>query len=267
MSRLVRVSPNAAAAARDVAAFILRELRAAIRERGHATFVAAGGSTPLEVYRLLARSRDRFPWPALDVFFGDDRYVPAESPDRNERAVREAWLDRVPLPADRIHAMPAAPAERDASSPSLDDEATRHERTLRDALAARGATARGAALFDFVLLGIGTDGHTASLFPGDPALEVEDRWVAAVAQSPTPPRVPRLTLTLEAIRAARTVAILATGESKRPVVAAILATDGGDSEARSGGTTDVGTRLPAARVRSQTGSVAWFLDAAACPEG
>jgi len=142
MSRLVRVSPNAAAAARDVAAFILRELRAAIRERGHATFVAAGGSTPLEVYRLLARSRDRFPWPALDVFFGDDRYVPAESPDRNERAVREAWLDRVPLPADRIHAMPAAPAERDASSPSLDDEATRHERTLRDALAARGATAQ-----------------------------------------------------------------------------------------------------------------------------
>ncbi len=270
MNRIVRVSPDAAATARDVATFVLRTLADAIEMRGSASFVVAGGSTPMAVYRLLAEN-ESFRWHDLDVFFGDDRYVPVNSRDRNERAVREAWLDHVSIPADRIHAMPAAPEGADddeaaGARPSLDEEAARYEATVRRVLERRTERRDPSApptTFDLVLLGVGPDGHTASLFPGDPALDVQGRLVAGVPRSPTPPEVPRLTLTLEAIRASRAVAMLATGRSKCSVVAEIL----GAGDPTDDTATASSTALPAGRTRSQTGSVLWFLDAAAAGDG
>jgi 6-phosphogluconolactonase len=175
---------------------VCRVLLAAIGERGSATVALAGGATPRPVYAALAAG-GRLDWNRIDVFFGDERAVPPDDPASNYRMAREALLDPAGVPAARVHRMKA-------EEPDLERAAADYATELPSAL-------------DLVVLGIGTDGHTASLFPGAPTLEERYRLVVP-ATGPTEPRT-RLTITPPVIQRARNVIVLATGTGKARAVA------------------------------------------------
>jgi 6-phosphogluconolactonase len=197
----------------------------------------SGGSTPKTLYSLLASDdfRDRFPWQRVAWYWGDERFVPYDHPDSNYRMTREAMLAKAPVPPENVHPVPADGPPEEA--------ARRYERTLREAYG--GATFDPARpLFDITLLGLGADGHTASLLPGQPVLEERTRWVMAVSHGR--PEI-RITMTYPAIDSSRSVAFLVAGREKAAILTAIR---GGD------------TSLPAARVRP-VGELIWFVDRAA----
>jgi 6-phosphogluconolactonase len=202
----------------------------------------SGGSTPRRLYERLAAPpyRDRFPWPRVHWFWGDERFVPEGDPLSNYRMVREALLTHAPAPPANIHPIPTEGLSADAA-------AMAYERVLK---AFYGADRLDAArpLFDVTLLGLGEDGHTASLFPGTAVLAERERWVAAVVGAKAETRI---TLTYPAIESSRSVAFLVNGDRKREVLAATL---------RGGGP------QPAARVRP-VGELIWFVDRAAVGEG
>ena len=197
----------------------------------------SGGSTPKALYALLASDAfvGRFPWPRVHWYWGDERFVPYDHPDSNFRMTREAMLAKAPIPSENINPVP--------TDGDPDAAAARYERTLQTAY---GAAVLDPArpLFDVTLLGLGTDGHTASLLPGEPVLDERRCWVAAVSHGR--PEV-RVTMTYPAIESSRQVAFLVAGNDKAQIVAAIR---GGDSQ------------VPAARVRP-VGDLVWFLDQAA----
>jgi 6-phosphogluconolactonase len=197
----------------------------------------SGGSTPRTLYGLLATDAylHRFPWPRVQWYWGDERFVPHDHPESNYRMAREALLARAPVPPQNVHPVPV--------DGTPDEAARRYERTLQ---AAYGATTLDPArpLFDITLLGLGPDGHTASLLPGEPVLEERRRWVAAVTHGR---REVRITMTYPAIESSRHVAFLVTGRDKAAMLAAI----------RAGG-----SRVPAARVQP-VGELLWFVDGAA----
>jgi 6-phosphogluconolactonase len=197
----------------------------------------SGGSTPKALYSLLASDdfRNRFPWPRVSWYWGDERFVPYDHPDSNYRMTREAMLSRAPVPPENIHPVPA--------DGTPDEAARRYERTLHEAY---GATTLDPArpLFDITLLGLGPDGHTASLLPGEPVLEERTRWVMAVSHGR--PEI-RITMTYPAIDSSSRVAFLVAGREKTAILSAIR---GGDSAP------------PAARVRP-VGELIWFVDKAA----
>ena len=197
----------------------------------------SGGSTPQALYALLASGgfRERFPWQRAEWFWGDERFVPHDHPESNYGAARRLMLDHVPAPAPSIHPVPCDGTPHEA--------ARRYERTLRRAY---GATLLDSArpLFDVNLLGLGADGHTASLLPGDPALEERDRWVVAVTHGRPEPRI---SLTLPALESSRSVVFMVAGAEKAGALAAVRAGD---------------VRLPAARLRPR-GELVWFVDRAA----
>ncbi len=216
-------------------------MTAAARGAGGAFRVAAaGGSTPEALYALLAAEgfRRRFPWDRVHWFWGDERFVPHDHPTSNAGMVRRALLSRVPAPAENVHPMPVDGTPEAA--------AERYERTLQ---AAYGSATLDPArpLFDVTLLGLGADGHTASLLPGQPVLAEHRRWVAAV---PRGRPETRLTLTYPALESSRRVAFLVAGAGKRAILEAIWAGSGD---------------APAARLRPQ-GEVVWFVDRAAAGE-
>ncbi|HEY0777945.1 MAG TPA: 6-phosphogluconolactonase, partial [Gemmatirosa sp.] len=215
-------------------------------------------STPKAAYTMLAGHAPESAlgaevWAATHVWFGDERCVPPDSPDSNYRMAHDALLSRVPVPATQIYRIEGERAPEDAAARY--DALLRGEAvTGRDAAAARDGAdvprdAVGAPLFDLVLLGIGPDGHTASLFPGTPGLDEQKRWVLAVAAPVAlTPKVPRITLTFPALNAAREIAVLAVGAEKRDAVHAAL----GD-----------GAQVPpSGRVRGRERTV-WVLDEAA----
>jgi 6-phosphogluconolactonase len=177
----------------DVAGAAASEIAGAIRE-GSRTLVLAGGTTPQRCYELLAR-RD-VEWGRVTVLFGDERCVAPDHPDSNYRMAREALLDQV-APAS-VHRIPGELGP--------DEGAAEYARVVA-----------GLAPLDVVILGVGEDGHTASLFPGDAALKAKG-WAVGVRNSPKPPPE-RVTLTLRALRGARQVIILATGAGKAQAVA------------------------------------------------
>lgn len=198
----------------------------------------AGGTTPGLLYsRLAAAGTAGAPWDRVDFFFGDERCVPPTSAESNYALARRELLEPLRIPAQSVHRIeaelrpPAAAAEQ-------------YERRLRTYFEGRTTG------FDLVLLGVGADGHTASLFPGDGALEEVHRWVVPVRAPAGYEPAERITLTLPVLNRASTVIVLAWGDEKRRVTAAVLS---GDEPAQ---------RLPIARVRP-TGRLAWFLDAAA----
>lgn len=222
------------ALARHVAEWITR---AALAAKGHFRVSLSGGSTPKTLYGLLAADdfRHRFPWQLVSWYWGDERFVPYDHPDSNYRMVREAMLARVPVPPENVHPVPVDGTPEDA--------ARRYERTLQEAYGA--ATLDPARpLFDVTLLGLGTDGHTASLLPGEPVLEERRRWVAAVAHGRPETRI---TITYPVIESSRRVAFLVAGSEKADILRDIRT---GDSQA------------PAARVRPR-GELFWFVDRAA----
>jgi 6-phosphogluconolactonase len=172
------------------AARIAMELGKAIAERGHASLALAGGTTPKATYEALAGLP--LDWSKVDVFFGDERCVPADHADSNYRMAKAALFDRITIPSERIHRMQGELADRDA--------------------AARAYEAELPERIDVVVLGIGEDAHTASLFPGAAALGEESRRVLPVTGPKPPPE--RLSLTPPALRAARTCLVLGSGAGK-----------------------------------------------------
>lgn len=194
----------------------------------------SGGSTPRPIYQLLAAEprRSRVPWPRIHWFWGDERFVPPDHPDSNFRMAREAFLSRAPVPPENVHPIPTEGAPEAA--------ADAYEAALRRFAAARASE----PLFEITLLGVGPDGHTASLFPGSPALDERHRLVLAVR----PPLGTRITLTLPALGDSAAIAFIAAGAEKRPALERIFA----------------GEDLPATRVAGK-GEVRCFLDREAAP--
>lgn len=187
--------PDAAAVARRAADSILAAAAGAIARSGRFRLVLAGGTTPIAAYRLLAG--EPTDWGAWEVWFGDERCLPPGDPERNSRAAREALLDQVPIPPDRLHPIPA-------------------ELGPETAAAVYSATLAEALPFDLVLLGMGEDGHTASLFPGRPV--ADGALAVPVRDAPKPPPE-RVSLTPLALGQCREMLVLATGAGKREAVA------------------------------------------------
>jgi len=230
----VEILPDSQTLARHVAEWMTQAALAASRPF---RVSLSGGSTPKTLYSLLASDdfRKRFPWERVSWYWGDERFVPYDHPDSNYRMTREAMLAKAPVPPENVHPVPADGTPEEA--------ARRYERTLREAYGA--ATLDPARpLFDITLLGLGADGHTASLLPGQPVLEERTRWVMAVSHGR--PEV-RITMTYPAIDSSRSVAFLVAGREKAAILNTIR---GGDSA------------LPAARVRP-VGELIWFVDKAA----
>jgi 6-phosphogluconolactonase len=241
----VAVAPDPAALVRLAAEAVARRAEAAVRARGRFALALAGGSTPQALHRLLADPaapyRERIDWGRTHVFFGDERCVPPGHRDSNYGAARDALLAHVPVPAGQVHRLRGE--DRDPAR-----AAAEYERELREALgAAPGAPHAALPRLDLVLLGLGEDGHTASLFPGTAALLERERLV--VANEVPKLGAWRLTFTLPLLAAARAVLFVVAGANKADAVAAVLA--GGPGEP------------PAARVRLDDGDLAWLLDGAA----
>jgi 6-phosphogluconolactonase len=209
----------------------------ALATPGRFSVCLSGGSTPKTLYALLAAEplRSRFPWDRTHIFFGDERFVPPDHPDSNFRMAREAMLAHVPISAMQVHAFP--------TDTTPEDGALRYADTLKRFY---GADTLDPArpLFDVNFLGLGEDGHTASLFPGVAALQERTAWTAAVIGAKPEPR---LTLTYPVLDSARAVCFLAVGAGKRAILTRVLAGD---------------AALPAAHVRP-VGELIWFTDKAA----
>jgi len=224
-----------AAAERMVAAS-----KAAIKRRGRFAVALSGGTTPAELYRLLATDDfvGRIDWEHVHVFWGDERCVPPEDPESNYRMARLAFLDQVPLPKTQIHRIAGELNPRQAAG--------RYEQTLRDFFDPKPA------VFDLVLLGLGDDGHTASLFPGSTALHESSRWV--VENYSERLRTWRITIAPPIINAAREVVFLVNGEGKANVLRRVL------KEARQPQV------LPAQLIQPASGRLFWLVDANAAAE-
>ena len=165
MNKIVEVLPDKDALIHRSLTIVVDRIQAAIASRGRCTIALAGGSTPKPLYEQLATQT--LSWDKIHIFWGDERYVPSDHPDSNEGMARQAWLDRVALPPANIHPMPTTNADPAVS-------ASQHEGALRQFFALQPGTY---PRFDIILLGIGDDGHTASLFPHTDALQVKDRLV------------------------------------------------------------------------------------------
>ena len=210
---------------------------------GRIAICLAGGSSPKRLYQLLATPayRHRIPWDRVHWFIGDERFVPADDPLNNMAMARKVFLDEC-APHSNIHPIPI-----DAASP--DQSARRYQDELKYF---HGADRLNSAkpLFDLVLLGVGPDGHTASLFPGDPAVDELERWVVGVAKAHVEPFVPRVTLTLPALASCREMLFEVAGAEKRAILTRVLG----------------GENLPSSRAQSIHETI-WLVDQAALPEG
>src|SRR5580704_14366394 len=208
-----------------------------VRAAGHIPAVClSGGSTPLLFYETLSTPayRYRFPWQRIHWFWGDERFVAADHERSNYRAAKSALFDHVPVPEENIHPI--------MTESTLEAAAENYEFTLRQFYKAPELSI-GHSLFAATLLGVGTDGHVASLFPGDDALQERARWVVAVPEA-KPER--RITLTLLTLASTSEIAFLVSGTSKREILARIRR----------------GEDVPALRIKS-TGRTHWFVDRAA----
>lgn len=209
MNKIVEVLPDKASLLKRSLEVVLSKMQAAIQEHGRCAIALAGGGTPKPLYEAL--STQDLPWEKVHVFWGDERYVPADHPDSNQGMARSAWLEKVDIPAANIHPMPT-----DGATPAADAE--KHEAQLREFF---GTAVGEFPRFDVILLGIGDDAHTASLFPHTDALQVKDRLVTVGNKDGQP----RITFTAPLINHAHCVIFLVAGASKRPALAQIFAPD------------------------------------------
>jgi 6-phosphogluconolactonase len=227
------VLPDAGHLARRVAEWLLTEATA---KQGAFAIALSGGSTPRQLYRCLAEPPclGAFPWQRTHWFWSDERFVPHDDERSNYRMAKDALLSRVPVPPGNIHPMPT-----EGVAPK--NAAADYARSLASFYGSEHLDS-SRPLFDVTLLGLGPDGHTASLFPGSPALDERAAWIAAVTG---PGAEPRLTLTLPALNSARHAVFLVAGEEKRAMVRRLRAGD---------------ATVPAAHVRP-VGALHIFCDA------
>lgn len=214
------------------------ELAREAAEAGKAFFAAlSGGSTPRLAYQLLAEPSRAVPWSAIHLFQVDERFVPPDDEESNYRMLRQSLLDRAGVPAENVHRI------RTETGTPL-EAAREYEKELRQVFVPPGG---GPPRFDLILLGLGADGHTASLFPGSPALEERARWVAADFVQKL--LAWRVTLTLPVLNAAREIIFLVSGAEKAETFRRVVR--------------GLEQRLPAERVRPFDGRLLWYADAAA----
>ena len=228
--------PDLSQASLEAARLICDLGREAIR--GHQSFslALAGGSTPQTLYQLLAAPpfSKKIDWSKTHIFWGDERFVPPSNPASNFSMSQKALLSQVPLPSSNLHRI-----ETQGLTPS--EAARQYEKTIREFFQDR------APAFDLILLGMGGDGHTASLFPGSRALAESSRWVTAIAEGQGEPPMARISLTLPLINQARNVLFLVSGKSKTAIANEILAVP-----------TEAAKRYPAARV-GPAENLYWFI--------
>jgi 6-phosphogluconolactonase len=231
---MIKVYPDLEAASQAASMLLIEQANRAVAARGRFCVALSGGSTPKRTYELLAGPpfKEQVPWHRLHIFWGDERCVPLDDPRSNARMAKEAWLDRVPIPESQIHPMyqsgePAAAARQYEAH--LRQFFTGHPHSL-----------------DLVLLGLGDNGHTASLFPGTPVLKETGRWVSEVYVAEQD--MYRVTLTAAFINQAAMVAFLVAGAGKAEVVWQILR-----------GPRDP-ERLPAQLIAPHPGELLWLLD-------
>ena len=233
----IRIFPNPDALAIGAAEYIHTLAEACIADHGHFSLVLSGGSTPMHTYRQLVNQNHKqdLDWTKVQIFWGDERCVPPDHAQSNYRMAREAFFEHVPIPSENIHRMaceddPAAGAEA-------------YEGMLREQFPT-GELPQ----FDLVLLGLGDDGHTASLFPGTEILEEQERWVAPIFVRHLESW--RISLTFPVLNASTQTAFLVSGESKARIIQEIL------------GTSAMDPLHPAQRIRPLQ-KLIWFLDHAA----
>ena len=232
--RTVHVFDDPDALSRAAADLIEREASAAVAARGRFTLVLSGGSTPGRLFHHLAADRrDSIPWRSAHLFWSDERFVPPDHPDSNFAMAQAKLLPHLRIPSSHIHRIPTELASHEAA-------AIEYEVTLR-----RCFPNDDAPSFDVVLLGLGGDGHTASLFPG--LIPAGEHWVAAVTGPAYRPPPDRVTLTFNALNGARTIAFLVTGKEKHGALRAVL-----DEP-------ELHPDLPAAHIRPR-GNLAWLVD-------
>ncbi|MFI5167994.1 MAG: 6-phosphogluconolactonase [Thermoanaerobaculales bacterium] len=244
MSPAVTIFKDSDHLAMHAADRITQAVQIAIRERGRAMLALAGGSTPAKTYGLLSGQdrRSGIDWAHTYLFFGDERFVPADDPSSNFAMVRRTLLAPASVPAG--HAFPVP-----THLPTAAAAAAEYAATLITTFGA-GAS-HDPPRFDLVLLGLGEDGHTASLFPKATSLRVTDRWAVATPPGTLPPRVERITLTFPVLNAARAILFLVFGRNKADALRDVL---GGRSSREE---------CPAAGVRPVDGTLTWLVDEAA----
>jgi 6-phosphogluconolactonase len=241
MSNTPLLYADADALARAAAVKLLGLAGAAIAERGVFTLALSGGSTPKKLYALLAKDPAfvAFPWAQTQLFFGDERHVPPEDQESNFRMVKETLLASGHVPESNIHRVPAELGDAAQA-------AAKYEEELRRVFTGP-ALLDGFPCFDVILLGMGPDGHTASLFPGSPGLKEQTKWVVAnpVAKFNTD----RITFTFPVLNAARNVLLLVAGADKEAMIREVLV--------------DARGTYPVERVQPREGLKVWMLDHAA----
>jgi 6-phosphogluconolactonase len=244
IERVVTPADQLAARAADR---ILAEAGEAIRARGRFTLALSGGSTPEKTYALLASPErsTKMDWSRVYLFFGDDRFVPHNDPRSNCEMATRSLLSKAPIADDHVFKIPT-----DVASP--EEAAKKYAQTLASFfnLPLDGPP----PVFDLILLGLGDDGHTASLFPGKPAIHEKKTWLAASPPGVLPPPVDRVTFTFPTINAARAALFLVGGAGKAGVIKSVLE-DGATLE-----------QAPAAGVRPANGKLTWMMDEAAAAQ-
>ena len=223
-----------------LAEHIVTTAQECVAERGCFTLAAAGGATPKPLYRLLATPQfaKRMPWQQTHLFWGDERCVAADHPDSNYRMLQEELLAHTFPATCTIHRMPGEMAPQKG--------AAAYEEELRKFFSTGRKEPLAWPVFDLILLGLGSDGHTASLFPNSPALSEKTKWVTATPPGVLEPQVDRLTLTLPVINNSAEVIFLVAGEEKKTLVERIL----GHQQSPAG--------YPAGRISPQ-GKLHWYI--------
>ena len=237
MNKTVEVLPEQAALIQRSLELILSKMETAIQERGVFTIALSGGSTPKPIYEAIATSS--LPWDKIHVFWGDERYVPPDDPDSNYLMARHAWLDKVDIPDSNIHPMPTDEAEPAVAARKYEEHLGEFFQT----------TVGDFPVLDLILLGMGDDGHTASLFPHTEALKVRDRLITVGNKDSQP----RITFTAPLINHGRCVMFVVAGANKRPALAQVFAPVADD------------LTYPSRLIKPQ-GELRWLLDLAAGQE-
>jgi 6-phosphogluconolactonase len=231
---MIKVYPDLESLSKAASALLIEQANLAVAARGRFCVALSGGSTPKRTYELLAGApfREQAPWHRMHIFWGDERCVPLDDPRSNARMAKEAWLDHVPIPESQIHPMYCAEAPAEA--------ARKYEAYLHQFFGGRPSS------LDLVLLGLGDNGHTASLFPGTPVLKETEHWVSEVYVAEQD--MYRVTLTAPFINQTARVVFLVAGEGKADVLWEIL--EGPRAP----------DRLPAQLIQPHPGEILWLTD-------
>ena len=237
--------PSLTEASKALADYLVTSCLEEIDEKGYFTLVLSGGSTPKLLYEMLGTSpyAERIPWHNVYLFWGDERCVPRNHEYSNFQMVNPLLLSRIDIPAENLMHI-------DVGHENQQRAAQQYERMIADFFTAKGAAltpGKDFPKFDFLLQGMGSDGHTASLFPDDAALLENRKWVAWVAESPTQPKLPRLTMTLPVFNHGKRVVFLVSGKDKSALLDKFLRHP--DTASR---------KYPAAMI-NPTGRLLWYI--------